>query len=193
MKIDWPKKSGVRSLGKYPYKAVKRTHRRHAPPHRIEHIQFSLIQWDGRLGTRKEHFGEGRGQVYPIIGKQPLPSCQEVEVAKTLRRVRNQAFWVSAFNTSSMPPRWQPWVISMSELPPWLEKFDAKIRGRITSRNGGMPDVVAWDDYNPLDSALFVECKGPKKTFGQNQEDWLWAAFAEGLKKSQVAVSVRPF
>lgn len=193
MKIDWPKKSGVQSLGEYPYKAVKRTHRRHAPPRQIEHIQFSFIQWGGRIGTWKEHFGKGRGQVYPLIEKKPLPSCQEVEVAKVLRHIRDQAFWVSAFNTSRMPLRWRPWVISMSELPPWLGRFDAKIRERITSYRGEMPDVVAWNDAHPLCSALFVECKGPKEKFGQNQEDWLWAAFAEGLKKSQVAVSVRPF
>ena len=146
MNLKWATEYGAELLGQNPFAAVKRKHRRLAAPHKVEHFKLPFRQWDGRIGLRKEHFGKGRGQVYPLIGNKPLPSCHEVEVAKVLCRVRDQAFWVSAFNTSLMPPRWQPWVISMSELPPWLEKFDAKIRERIISRKGGIPDVVAWND-----------------------------------------------
>jgi hypothetical protein len=56
-----------------------------------------------------------------------------------------------------------------------------------------MPDVVAWDDLNPMKSALFVECKGPREAVLEAQEDWVWAATHPGLHLSQVAVSVRPF
>ena len=34
-----------------------------------------------------------------------------------------------------------------------------------------MPDVVAWDDLNPIESALFVECKGPSEAVREAQED----------------------
>jgi hypothetical protein len=44
-----------------------------------------------------------------------------------------------------------------------------------------MPDVVAWDHREPLESALFVECKGPREAFLEAKEEWVWAAGQAGL------------
>jgi len=180
-------------LGQHPFEAVGRKSRRHTVPRKVEHVRLPYRQWDGRIGPWKEHFGKGHGQVYPLWGSKPKRSCNEVEVAKILRQIRDHAFWFSAYNTANMPKIWRPWVRSMDELPPWLEELDSVIRVKITSPRGGMPDVVAWNDNHPLHSALFVECKGPKEKFKESQEDWISAAFVKGLKASHVAVSVRPF
>jgi hypothetical protein len=56
-----------------------------------------------------------------------------------------------------------------------------------------MPDVVAWSEEEPLRSAIFVECKGPREAVSETQEDWIWAAQHAGVELSQIAVSVRPF
>jgi hypothetical protein len=180
-------------LGRHPFEAVGRKSRRFTGPRKVEHVQLPFRQWDGRIGPWKEHFGKGHGQIYPLLWSKPKRSCNEVEVAKILRQIRDHAFWFSAYNTANMPKIWRPWVRSMDELPPWLEELDSVIRVKITSRRGGMPDVVAWNDDHPLRSALFVECKGPKEKFKESQEDWISIAFAKGLEVSHVAVSVRPF
>jgi hypothetical protein len=70
---------------------------------------------------------------------------------------------------------------------------DSVIRDLISARRGGMPDVVARDHRKQLESALFVECKGPREAFLEAQEDRVWAARQVGLDLSQIAVSVRPF
>jgi hypothetical protein len=133
------------------------------------------------------------GQIHSLDQKAPLRSCNELEVAKILRRIRQQAFWVSAYDTTRMPAIWHPWVLSMAELPPWLRRFDTAIRARIRSESGGMPDVVAWNDRDSLRSALFIECKGPKEGYREAQEDWVWGALESGVRVAQIAVSVRPF
>ncbi|PWU08553.1 MAG: hypothetical protein C5B50_29345 [Verrucomicrobia bacterium] len=92
-----------------------------------------------------------------------------------------------------MPEIWRPWVLSVAELPDWLRRLEKAIRAVIRCQNGGMPDVVAWDDGNSIHSALFVECKGPKEGFREAQEDWVWAALESGVRPDQIAVSVRPF
>jgi hypothetical protein len=56
-----------------------------------------------------------------------------------------------------------------------------------------MPDVVAWNDNDPLGSAIFIECKGPRESFKEAQEDWVRAAQNSGVEASQIAVAVRPF
>jgi len=81
----------------------------------------------------------------------------------------------------------------MAELPPWLDHLDTAIRGRIRAKKGGMPDVVAWNDEEPLRSALFVECKGLKEGVREVQEDWVWGALESEVGEAQIAVSVRPF
>lgn len=183
----------ARSLGRHEYAARERKTPRLATAQAVEHLQLPFRQWDGPIGPWEEHFGKGRGQVHSLDGSEPLRSCNEVEVAKSLRRVRDHAYWISAFDTSRMPAIWRPWVLSMRELPAWLAELDATIRARIASRHGGMPDVVAWDAGNPRSSALFVECKGVKESFKEAQEDWLYGALVEGMSLDQFAVSVRPF
>jgi hypothetical protein len=77
-----------------------------------------------------------------------------------------KAFWISPYTTTRVPALWEPWILSMAGLPSWLSH---------------------------LRTAIFVECKGPKESFKEGQEDWLWAALREGMDRSQFAVSVRPF
>ena len=71
--------------------------------------------------------------------------------------------------------------------------LDGEFRVRIRSRRGGMPDVVAWNENDPLESAIFVECKGRGESITEAQEDWVSAAQRAGIRPVQVAVSVRPF
>jgi hypothetical protein len=104
-----------------------------------------------------------------------------------------KAFWISPYTTTRVPALWEPWILSMAGLPSWLSQLDTAVRQQITSPKGGIPDVVAWNDDGPLRTAIFVECKGPKESFKEGQEDWLWAALREGMDRSQFAVSVRPF
>ncbi len=56
-----------------------------------------------------------------------------------------------------------------------------------------MPDVVAWDPDQELESALFVECKGPKERNKEAQEDWVAGAINEGVSASSFAVAIRVF
>lgn len=157
-------------------------------------MQFEFRRWDGPVGPWTEHFGKGRGQVYSLDGLDPVRSCNEIEVAKRLRVVRDEAFWFSGYNPSTVPELWRPWVRSLdAEAPRWLITLDAEIRERISSPKGGMPDVVAWSENEPRKSAIFVECKGPNEAIGEAQEDWVWAAQEAGLDADQIAVSVRPF
>jgi hypothetical protein len=193
MDRDWIAKIGAHSLGPRLFAAKARKHPRYVPPRNIEHFQFAFSQWDGPIGPWEEHFGKGRGQEHSRDRGDPLRSCNEVEVAKVLRGIRQHAFWVSAFDTSRMPAIWRRWVLSMGELPPWLARLDTTIRALIRSKKGGMPDVVAWSDDDPLRSSLFVECKGAKEGFKEAQEDWVWAGLASKVADTQIAVSVRPF
>ena len=184
---------GAASLGSRPFAASKRKRPRFAPPREIAHLQFDFVRWDGPIGPWNEHFGKGRGQVKSLDGTEPPRSCNEIEVAKRLRTVRDHAFWFSGFGTKHVPEIWRPWLHARSELPAWLAELDETIRAKIASKAGGMPDVVAWNDRQSLRSALFVECKGPKESFTEAQEDWVWAALDSGVRLSQIAVSQRPF
>lgn len=190
---SWVAAIGATSLGREPVAAAGRKTPAPGPPTRVEFIQLPFRRWDGPIGEWAEHFGKGAGQVYSLGGK-PKRSCNEVEVAKRLRRVRDHAFWFSQYNPAAVPKLWGPWVRSLGgEAPKWLTALDSRIRARISSRRGGMPDVVAWNDCDPLRSALFVECKGPGESIGEAQEDWIWAARKCGVRVSQLAVSLRPF
>lgn len=171
-----------------------RKHPAYGPPSAIEHLEFAFRRWNGPIGDWGEHFGKGRGQVHSLDGVEPLRSCNEVEVAKRLRKVREHAFWFSGYNIHRVPAIWRPWVRSVSTgAPAWLARLDAVIRGVVASPQGGMPDVVAWNDREGLSSAIFVECKGRAEPFSEAQEDWVWAAGNAGVRASQIAVSVRPF
>lgn len=195
--LGWIDQVGARSLGKRSF-AAKRPRRRpeSGPPAAVRHIQFAFRRWEEPVGDWKEHFGKGRGQVYSLDEQEPLRSCNEVEVevAKRLRTIRDHAYWFSEYNPSSVPPIWRRWVRSLRDpTPEWLASLDMSVRQLVSSRRGGMPDVVAWNEAEPLRSAIFVECKGPREAFGEPQEDWVWAARQEGVALSQIAVSVRPF
>ncbi len=165
----------------------------YGPPSLVPQIAFSFRQWDGPKLEWTEDFGKGGGQVYSLDGEEPLRSCQEVEVAKRLCAAREHAFWFSGYSVGRVPSIWRPWVSSLAEATEWLVSLDKTIREAISSRKGGMPDVVAWDDPDPLGSAIFIECKGPREAFLPAQEDWVWAALRAGIRVAQIAVAVRPF
>jgi hypothetical protein len=190
---DWLASVCAQTLGARMFAAAQRKLPALTPHGSIEHIQFPFKQWDGYIGPWSEHFGKGRGQVYSLDGTQPLRSCQEVEVAKLLRSIRDSAFWFSGYNVTKMPEIWRPWAGTLKNGPGWLSHLDAAIREQIRSPAGGMPDVVAWDEREPLRSAIFVECKAPRESFKEAQEDWVRAALNTGLYASQIAVAVRPF
>jgi hypothetical protein len=192
---DWIAALGAQSLGERVFAARRpRTTPELGPPSAVEFIQFRFRRWDGTIGEWREHFGKAAGQVYSLDGSEPRRSCNEVEVAKRLRTVRDQAFWFSEYNPSSVPNLWQPWVRSLrGQTPTWLALLDATVRQHLLSKRGGMPDVVAWSEEEPLRSAIFVECKGPREAVSEAQEDWIWAARHAGVELSQLAVSLRPF
>jgi len=176
-----------------PFAATTRkTPRRNAAP-LVVHFDIPYRQWDGPRLPWAEDFGKGRGQVHSRDGAAPVRSCNEVEVAKRLRSIREHAFWISCYRPRQIPSLWRPWACAPEEAPKWLLELDRRIRSTIGVARGGIPDVVAWSDTAPLESALFVECKGPTETFKEGQEDWLAAALTEGLLVEQVAVAVRSF
>jgi hypothetical protein len=192
---DWIAALGAQSLGERLFAARRpRTTRELGPPSAVEFIQFRFRRWDGPIGEWPEHFGKGGGQVYSLDGREPRRSCNEVEVARRLRTIRDQAFWFSEYNPRSVRSIWQPWVRSLKgETPTWLAVLDSTVRQHVSSTRGGMPDVVAWSEEEPLRSAIFVECKGPREAVSETQEDWIWAARHAGVDLSQIAVSLRPF
>jgi hypothetical protein len=191
---DWIDAIGARRRGDVLAAAKRpRQSTEYQPPSLVAQIEFEFRRWDGPIGEWSEHFGKGRGQVYSLDGGEPLRSCQEVEVAKRLREVRDHAFWFSGYNVARVPSIWRPWVSSLAEAPDWLVSLDRTIRRHISSRKGGMPDVVAWDDLDPLGSVILIECKGLRETFKPAQEDWVGAALRVGVRRPQIAVAVRRF
>jgi VRR-NUC domain len=191
-RLDWIEHIGARPLGVRAFVAGKRKLPAPGHPLLVEHFTFNFRHWDGEIGPWHEHFGKARGQVYSLDGADPVRSCNEVEVAKRLRTIRQHAYWFSQYQPSLVPDIWRPWVRSLgAQSPDWLTDLDRRLRQCMRSRRGGMPDVVAWDEEAPLATALFVECKGAKEHFSEAQEDWVAAAHEHGIAVSQVAVSVR--
>ena len=176
-----------------PFAATKRKIPRQFPPPYVPHFTIAYRQWDGPKLTWAEDFGKGKGQVYSRDGTEPLRSCNEVEVAKRLRLVRDHAVWVSSYSPSQIPPIWRPWAVSPAEAPDWLQEIDRRIRVRTGAATGGLPDVIAWNNRDPIASAILVECKGRRESFKEGQEEWLRTALEEGVSLDQVAVAVRPF
>jgi|SRR3954453_8249649 hypothetical protein len=192
--LSWTELIGARLLGDRPLSAKRRSTQQLGPPASVQHLQFAFRRWEGPIGDWKDHFGKGKGQVHSLDGTEPLRSCNEVEVAKRLGTLRNHAFWFSEYNPTSIPPIWRPWARSLRAEPPsWLASLDRTIRQHVSSKKGGMPDVVAWNDDESLHSAIFIECKGHREAFSEAQEDWVWAARNVGVELSQLAVSLRPF
>ncbi len=176
-----------------PFVSRKRKSVARAIPFPILHFHIGYQQWDGPPLTFNEDFGKKKGQVYSRDHDEPVRSCNEVEVAKRLRRIRDNAFWISSYNPSRIPELWRPWTCGPQEIPDWLRRMDGVIR-RITGRaTGGIPDVVAWNDVDGARSALLIECKGAKEDFGEGQEDWVTAALQNGLSQEQLAVAIRQF
>src|SRR3954454_10323004 len=110
---DWIGPTGARLLGRRPFECRSRKYPAFGAPTRVEHIQFDFRQWDGPItlgrGGHFEHMGKKRGQVHSLDRTQPCRSCNEVEVAKRLRTVRDNAFWFSQYG-GNVPEIWQPWA-----------------------------------------------------------------------------------
>jgi hypothetical protein len=177
----------------HPFIAHERKHERLGQPPRIWHADIRYRQWDGPRLPWSEDFGKASGQVYSLDGGVPQRSCNEVEVAKLLREVRPEAYWISGFAPSQIPDLWRPWVLGPAEAPSWLKEFDRRLRPRVSAPRGGMPDVVAWDPHRELESVLFLECKGPKEKNKEAQEGWVAAAIDEGVPASNFAAAIRVF
>jgi VRR-NUC domain len=189
---DWIDRVGAKRLGLRPVVATARKHPEVGAPVVVEHVAFAFRSWDEEIGAWHEHFGKRRGQAYSLDGTDPLRSCNEVEVAKKLRAVHQHAYWFSQYQPTLVPESWRPWVRSLgTHAPAWLIDLDHRVRPVMRSPRGGMPDVVAWNDVEPLASAVFVECKGLKEPFLEAQEDWVAAAVPSGVGRDQLAVSVR--
>ena len=189
----WLEALGSGKKEQRPLEAKKREHERLGAPPLVWHVEIRYRQWDGPSLPWSEDFGKASSQVYSLDGGEPVRSCNEVEVAKLLRTVRREAYWISGFAASKIPRLWRPWVLAPAEAPVWLKKFDRHLRSRVSAPRGGMPDVVAWDAERGLESVLFVECKGPKEDIKEAQEDWVAAAIEERIPDSSFAVGIRVF
>jgi hypothetical protein len=183
-----PRSESVRAFA-----ADKRTRPAIAAAPLVLHFEIPYRQWDGPKLPWAEDFGKGRGQVYSRDGSEPVRSCGEIEVAKRLRRVRQHAVWISCYRPGQIPAIWRPWARAPEEGPDWLRSLDQGVRQFIRVPKGGIPDVVAWNDDDPLASALLVECKGPTESFKEGQQDWVSAALQHGLHAEQIAVAIRSF
>ncbi len=190
---DWLEALGPGRKELRPFTAFERKHERLGLPPRIWHVEVLYRQWDGPRLPWSENFGKASGQVYSLDGGMPQRSCNEVEVAKLLRAVRPEAYWISGFAPSQIPDLWRPWALGPAEAPAFLKELDLSLRSRVSALKGGMPDVVAWDPDQRLETVLFVECKGPKEKNKEAQEDWVTATIEEGVPASSFAVAIRVF
>lgn len=164
---------------------------RRVPAPVIQHLHVRYRRWVGPPLAWSDDFGKKSGQVQSRDGSEPRRSCNEVEVAKRLRAVRDHAFWISSYSPHKVPEMWRLWSRGASEAPAWLKSFDQRVREIIRQGIGGIPDVVAWNDSNSLVSALFAECKGPSEGIKEVQEDWVAAAVELDIALEQIAVVVR--
>jgi hypothetical protein len=176
--MDWIEAVGARSTGERPFGGSM-----------VAGIEFPLRRW-GPVSDANRYMRKRNSLVYPLDGREPKPSCQEVEVAKQLRIVRDEAFWFSEY--PGMEAIWRPWASRLRAAPDWLASLDKAIREQISSPRGGMPDVVAWSDFDPFGSAILVECKGRGESFKEAQEDWVRAALKSGIGPTQIAVAILP-
>lgn len=190
---EWLSSLGTGRLREVPFAARKRSMDRRQEPPVVTQIELPYRQWDGHVGPWSNHLGKATKQVYPLDGGPPERSCNEVEVAKLLRKVRREAHWVCSFAPNKVPSIWRAWSIDPKDLPAWLKELDRKIRAGLTSKTGGIPDVAAWDPDDPLETLVLVECKGPREDIKEGQEDWVVAALEYGLDRDNFAVAVRPF
>jgi hypothetical protein len=154
---------------KVPFAARKRRKERRQNPPVLTQIELPYRQWDGLIGPWSGHFGKASKQVYPVDGGPPERSCNEVEVAKLLRSVRREAFWVCSYAPGKVPDIWRPWAIGPGDLPTQLKELDNRVRSHIVSRTGGIPDIAAWNPDRPLETVIFVECNGPMEDVKEDQ------------------------
>lgn len=176
-----------------PFLAGSRKIPARTPAPNVLHFSIRYKQWDGPPLPFAEDFGKKGKQVYSREGDEPVRSCNEIEVAKRLRRIRDHAFWISSYSPSQIPTLWRPWARGPKELPGWLLTLDSNIRAITHRLTGGIPDVVAWNNGDSANSALFVECKGLREPFKEGQQDWVAAALELRVDDQQIAVAVRTF
>jgi len=153
--------------------------------------------------------GKGKKCVYPLDEKVPFRSCNEIEVAKLLRSgLGYKAFFLTTFpipdgSDNQDQPDWTPWTIKKEGLPAWLRDLDYGIRRLScwpkkkggTPKDGGIPDVVGWDPgaADPAQTAVFVECKGPKEGTRKDQWPWFSAAIELGVPAERFGAAFRSF
>ena len=179
----WINRIGARTLGERALAAppAQRTTPPGGAPCLVTEIKLSGIRpWGGPEVSRRESFGKRRGQVHFVRDTTPEPSCHEVELAEAMRAVRDDAYWFSPGGFGGDPaPLASVGTLDAREGGPGpgscarlLADLNRSIRALIAAPHGGTPDVIAWDEVEPLSTAIFVECKGATEPFKQSQEDW---------------------
>lgn len=88
---EWLDALGPGRKERRPLEAKGRRHERRGPHPPVWHVEILYRQWDGPRLPWSEDFGKASGQVYSLDGKEPIRSCNEVEVAKLLGSVRAEA------------------------------------------------------------------------------------------------------
>ena len=192
---NWIDRIGATHLGERAIAApaAEREAPRAARPFSVPEIELAGIRlWSGDQVSRRESYGKGNGQIHSLGGTTPEPSCHEVELAEALRSIREKSYWFSPGGFGGLPTRWHPWarstpgkkVAGLADAPDWLADLDRSIRAIIAAPRGGTPDVIAWDDVNPIATAIFVECKGATEAFKASQGEWMWAARRLGVRQT---------
>jgi hypothetical protein len=133
--------------------------------------------------TKKETYGKTL-----ITRNDGNWTVAEIELVRRLRDAGWDAGWVDTFG--SAPKEWDEWIVNLDSLPSALRYF-LNDTDRITGRNGGKPDVMAWRN-NSLEETVFIEYKGPRDRIHQGQIKWLQAARLAGMSLDQFAVARWP-
>lgn len=200
--LEWLSQIGARQLGVRTITPPE-AHRDGGSKRAITVSEIELVGirlWTGTPVPKPESYGKGACVLHSLRGTTPEPSCHEVELADAIRGVRDEAYWFTPGGFYEFPERWRPWARSiprrtvkvLPKPPGWLVDLDHKARAFVSVPIGGIPDVIAWNESDPVGTAIFVECKGAAEPFREGQEDWMWAASQFGVGPAQLAISIRP-
>jgi hypothetical protein len=149
------------------------------------HAPVEFQRWEQPAGapklTREETYG-GKAQ---IIGSDGTRSVGEVELVQRLRMAGYRAFWIDAFG--SAPENWRKYIATRDQLPLHVAELFVKVKGSSRGKQGGSPDVVAWD-VRTL-HMYFVEYKGPKDKVRPGQDAWFRSALRNGVAPTAYVVA----
>lgn len=124
-----------------------------------------------------------------IVGDDGAWSVAEIELVRRMRGGGWSCGWIDGFG--SAPKAWAQWLVNPGELRTPLRRASNAITRETGLPRGGAPDVIAWRG-DGLDSAVFIEYKGPNDRIRQGQDAWLTSALAAGLTANQFTVAKWP-